>query len=120
MAASKYDLILSNGMTLSVWQLANQAVNSSPACTFQGAAAATTLTTDFSPDSDCYLKDVVVSSALTAGGIEFYNVSRGSRSGRGINNLEVYLATNTTRSPPNIGFKKGQIYRLIQTVAGNA
>lgn len=120
MAASKYDLILANGQTLSVWQLANQAVNSSPGCTFNGAAAATTLTTDFSPDSDTYLKDVVVSSALTAGGIEVINVTKGVRSGRGINNLEVYLATNTTRQPPRIGFRKGQIYRLIQTVAGNA
>jgi hypothetical protein len=120
MAASKYDLIMSNGQTLSVWQLANQAVNSSPGCTFQGAAAATTITTDWSPNSDCYLTDCVVPAALTAGGIEFYNVTRGERTNKGINNLETYLNTNTTRSPPKIGFRKGLVYRLIQTVAGNA
>ena len=45
-AGGKYDVALSNGQTLSIWQLASQAVNSSPGCTLQGAAAATTLTTD--------------------------------------------------------------------------
>jgi len=120
MAASKYDIILTNGQTLSLWQLANQAVNSSPACTLSGAAAATTLTTDFSPSSDACVKDIIVSSALTSGGIEVYNVTSGTRTNKGYNNLEIYLSTNTTRSPPRICFRKGQIYRFIQTVAGNA
>lgn len=119
-AGGKYDLAFSNGQTLSVWQLASQAVNSSPACTFEGAAAATTLTSDFSPSSDCCLQDIVVATTLTAGGIEFYNVTRGQRSGKGVNNLEVYLNTNTTRRPPRICLRKGVVYRLIQTVAGNA
>jgi hypothetical protein len=45
-AGGKYDIILSNGQTISLWQLSAQAVNSNPACTLQGAAAATTLTTE--------------------------------------------------------------------------
>ena len=120
MAASAYNIVLSNGQTLSVWQLSSQAVNTSPAATFLGAAATTTLTTDFSPMSDCVISDVVVAAALTAGGFEVYNVSDGVRSGRGINNLEAYLNTNTTRNPPRIGFRADKIYRLVQTVAGNA
>ena len=46
-AGGKYDLSFTNGQTLSVWQLSSQAVNSNPAATFTGAAAATTLTYDF-------------------------------------------------------------------------
>jgi hypothetical protein len=49
-----------------------------------------------------------------------YNVTSGTRTNKGYNNLEIYLSTNTTRSPPRICFRKGQIYRFIQTVAGNA
>ena len=119
-AGGKYDIILTNGQTISIWQLASQAVNSSPSCTLQGAAAATTLTTDFSVMSDACIKDCIVAAALTAGGIEVYNVTKGERSNRGINNLELYLITNTTRSPPSICFRQGQVYRFIQTVAGNA
>jgi len=119
-AGGKYDISLSNGQTLSVWQLASQAVNSSPACTLEGAAAATTLTTDFSVQQDCYIRDVLVASTLTAGGIELYNIDAAQRSGKGINNLESYLITNTTRNPPQIWLKRGRRYRLLQTVAGNA
>jgi hypothetical protein len=119
-AGGKYDIALTNGQTISVWQLASQAVNSNPACTMEGAAAATTLTADFTPRSNCYIEDVVVAATLTAGGIEFYNVRSGVRSGRGINNLETYVSGNTTRRPPRIGLTGGTTYRLIQTVAGNA
>lgn len=121
MAATAYNIVLSNGQTLSVWQLANQAVNTNPGCTTLGEAAATTLTTDFSVQSSCYITDVVVAAGLTAGGIEFINVTQGlRRTGKGIGNLAPYLATNATRRPPNIGFRPGQIYRIVQTVAGNA
>ena len=119
-AGGAYNLVFSNGQTLSVYQAASQAVNSSPVNTFEGVAAATTVTTDFSPASDCCLKDVTVGAALTAGGIEFYSVTDGRRSGKGINNLQDYLNTNTTRSPPKICLRKGKAYRFIQTVAGNA
>ena len=70
--------------------------------------------------SDCCITDVVVAAALTGGGWEVYNVSSGIRSGKGINNLETYLNTNTTRNPPRVCFRAGTVYRLIQTVAGNA
>lgn len=121
-AGGKYDISLDNGQTISVWQLASQAVNTSPACTLEGAAAATTLTTDFSirPGRIAYISDVIVGATLTAGGIEVYNVTKGQRSGLGINNLETYTSANTTRRPPRIGFAPGQVYRLLQTVAGNA
>lgn len=120
MAASTYKIVLANGQTLSVYQAASQAINSSPTCTFQGAASSATVTTDFSVNSDTYIKDIVVTSALTAGGIEVYNVSRSKRSDMGVGDLESYLTTNTTRKPPAIGFRAGTVYRLLQTVAGNA
>lgn len=120
MAASTYYIPMSNGQTLSVYQAANQAVNSSPVCTFEGAASSTTVTTDWSPASDCCISDLTVAAALTAGGIEFYNVTRGQRTGKGVANLADYLTTNTTRKPPRICFRRGQTYRLIQTIAGNA
>jgi len=120
MAATKHDIALSNGQSLSVWLVSNQAVNTNPGCTLDGAAAATTLTTDFAVRSDCCIVDVVVPAGLTAGGWEVYNVTKGIRSGKGISNLETYLNTNTTRRPPRICFRAGQTYRLIMTVAGNA
>jgi len=120
MAASTYKIVLDNGQTLSVYQAANQAVNTNPVCTLTGAAASTTTTTDFSVSRDTAIKDIVVTSALTAGGIEIYNVTKSKRSEMGIADLESYLNTNTTRQPPRIGFRAGNIYRLIQTVAGNA
>jgi hypothetical protein len=120
MAASTYKITFSNGQVLSVYQASSQAVNSNPVNTFQGAAAVTTVTTDFSPQTDCYILDILVPAALTAGGVEFYNVTQGKRTERGESNLEGYLSTNTTRTPPKIGLKRGNTYRLIQTVAGNA
>jgi hypothetical protein len=120
MAASEFGIKFSNGQVLSVYQASGQAVNTNPVCTFLGVASASTTTVDFTPTSDCALSDIIVSSALTAGGIEFYNVTRGRRSERGDNHLETYLITNTTRRPPAIVLKGGQTYRLIQTVAGNA
>lgn len=120
MAASTYTILLDNGMSLSVYQAASQAVNTNPVCTTIGAAGSTTTTTDFSFPSDCHIRDVVVTSALTAGAVEIYNVSKGLRTQKGIGSLETYLNTNTTRNPPRIGFRGGQVYRLIQTVAGNA
>lgn len=119
-AGGKYDLTLSNGQTISIWQLASQAVNSSPACTLQGAAAATTLTTDFGVQSDACVVDIVVPATLTAGGIEVFNVTTGRRTNLGWNNLETFLNTNTTRRPARVCFKKGNTYRFLQTVAGNA
>lgn len=120
MAASTYYLQFNNGTSLSVYQAANQAVNSSPVCTSMGAAASTTTTTDFSVPTMCHLEDVKVSSALTAGGIELYNVTLSKRTGLQIPNLESYLDTNTTRKPPKIGFRPGYTYRWIQIIAGNA
>jgi len=120
MAASEYGLKFSNGQVLSVYQTASQAVNTNPACTFQGVAGSGTTTYDFSPATTTTLVDIVVTSALTAGGIEFYNVTRGRRSERGENHLEAYLTSNTTRKPPAITLQAGNTYRLIQTVAGNA
>lgn len=120
MAASEYGLKFSNGQVLSVYQAANQAVNTNPVCTFQGVASAATLTIDFSPAATTTLIDIVVPAALTAGGIEFYNVTKGRRSERGENHLEAYLTTNTTRRPAPITLVAGNTYRLIQTVAGNA
>lgn len=120
MAASTYYIVFDSGQTLSVYQAASQAVNSSPVCTFEGAAASTTVTTDFSPSRNCCISDVTVAAALTAGGIELYNVTQGRRTGRGIANLQDFLNTNTTRRPPRICLKAGNTYRLIQTIAGNA
>jgi len=120
MAASTYTITLSNAQSLSVYQASSQAVNSSPVCSLTGPAASTTVTTDFSPSSDCCIKDVVVPAALTAGGIEVYNITKSQRSGKIIGDLSPYLATNTTRNPPRICFKAGQSYRLLQIVAGNA
>lgn len=120
MAASTYTITLKNGQSLSVYQASNQAVNSSPVCSLTGPAASTTTTTDFTPNTDTCIEDIVVAAALTAGGIEVYNVSRSVRSGKIIGDLSPYLATNTTRRPPRICFHAGQVYRLIQIVAGNA
>lgn len=120
MAASTYSILLSNGQTISVYQAASQAVNTSPVCSMTGAASSATTTTDFSVMSDCYVSDIIVTAALTAGGIEVYTVSDSNRTQRGWSNLETFLATNTTRKPARIGFRKGKIYRFIQTVAGNA
>jgi len=120
MAATKHDVILSNGQTLSVWQLSNQAVNTNPGCTLDGPAAATTLTTDFTVRSDCCISKIVVPAGLTAGGWEVYNVSKGMRSGKGVSNLEIYLVANALITPPRICFRAGTVYRLIYTVAGNA
>lgn len=119
-AGGTYKIRLSNGQTLSVYQAASQAVNSNPVCTMVGAASSTTLTTDFAVSENCTIKDIQVASTLTAGGIEFYNVTESRRTQRGIEDLEAWLSTNTTRVPPAIGFRRGQVYRLIQTVAGNA
>lgn len=131
MAASAYSILLSNGQTkarklwallrrISVYQAANQAVNSSPVCTLTGAAGSGTVTTDFSVSSPASVVDIVVTSALTAGGIEIYNVNKSLRTQRGWGNLETFLNTNTTRRPARVTFMPGQIYRFIQTVAGNA
>lgn len=120
MAAVEYGLKFSNGQVLSVYQASGQAVNTNPACTFQGIAGSGTTTYDFSPASTTTLVDIVVPAGLTSGGIEFYNVTRGRRSERGENHLEAYLTTNTTRKPPAITLQGGNLYRLIQTVAGNA
>lgn len=120
MAASAYSILLSNGQTISVYQAANQAVNSSPVCTLTGTAGSTTATTDFSVSSDCHVIDIVVTSALTSGGVEVYNIKKASRTMKGWSNLETFLNTNTTRRPAQIGFRAGTTYRFIQTVAGNA
>ena len=119
MAASTYSIVLENGQTISVYQAGSQAVNSNPAITLVGAAGAGTVTTDFSVMSSTRIQDVVCTTALTAGGFEVYNVTRGVRSSLGISNLESYLTSNTTRTPPKIGFRAGQVYRFIQTVQGN-
>ena len=115
MAASTYTITLKNGQSLSVYQASGRAVNR-----LTGPAASTTTTTDFTPNTDTCIEDIVVAAALTAGGIEVYNVSRSMRSGKIIGDLSPYLATNTTRRPPRICFHAGQVYRLIQIVAGNA
>jgi len=120
MPAAMYNIALSNGQTLSVWQASNQAVNTNPYCTLDGAASVNTATTDFSPRGDCMVTDCVVDAGLTAGGFEFYNIQRGTRSGQGINNLGAYTSSNTTRRPPSIRLRGGQMYRLIQTVQGSA
>ena len=120
MAASAYNIILTNGQTVSVYQASGQAINTNPVVTMQGTASVANVTTDFSVMSDCYIQDIVVSTALSAGGVEVYNVSRGQRSNMGVSNLEVYNINNTTRNPPRIGFRAGQVYRFIQTTAGNA
>lgn len=120
MAASTYSILLSNGQTISVYQAASQAVNSSPVCTLTGAAGSTTTTTDFSVSSPASVVDIVVAAALTAGGIEVYNVSKSLRTQKGWSNLETFLNTNTTRRPARVTFMPGNVYRFIQTVAGNA
>lgn len=120
MAASAYTITFKNGQTLSVYQAANQAINSSPVCSLFGTAGSTTSTTDFSVAQDTSIDDIVVTAALTQGGIEFYNVTRSQRTGKGIFDLSPWLATNTTRKPPRLNFKAGMTYRLIQTTAGNA
>lgn len=120
MAASTYSIILSNGQTISVYQAANQPVNSNPVLSLVGVAVSTTPTTDFSVMSPACVSDIIVTSALTAGGIEVYNVTTGVRTSLGWNNLETFLNTNTTRNPARLCFRPGMVYRFIQTVAGNA
>lgn len=105
---------------ISVYQAASQAVNTSPVCTLLGAAGSGTTTTDFSVSSDACVVDIQVAAALTAGGIEVYNVSQSNRTQKGWANLETFLSTNTTRRPAKVCFRRGQIYRFVQTVAGNA
>lgn len=119
MAASAYSIILSNGQTISVYQASGQAVNTNPVVNMNGIASNTTTTTDFSVQSRACVTDIVVTSGLTAGGIEIYNVTTGTRTQRGYNNLETFTITNTTRNPAVICFRPGYIYRFIQTVAGN-
>lgn len=118
-AGGAYSIVLSNGITISVYQAASQAVNSNPVCTLTGEAASTTTTTDFSVPTPGRVVDIVVGAALTAGAIEVYNVTKGQRSQRGWV-LPTFLATNTTRKPAPVTFMPGQVYRFIQTVAGNA
>jgi len=120
MAASTYKIALSNGQAISVYQAASQAVNTSPVVTMVGVASSTTTTTDFAVSETAYVTDIVVTTALTAGGIEVYNVTDSRRSGKGWNDLETYLNTNTTRKPIALKFIKGKTYRFIQSVAGNA
>lgn len=117
--AGAYSIILTNGQTISVWQKAGQEVNTNPAATTQGLAAATTTTTDFSVLSPACVTDILVPTTLTAGGIEVYNVTYGARTMLGWNNLESFVSTNTTRNPARICFRPGVVYRFIQTVAGN-
>lgn len=119
-AGGTYSIILDSGITISCYQAASQAVNSNPPCTTTGAAASTTTTTDFAVPVRSTVKDIIVGAALTAGGIEVYNVTKGQRTLRGWSNLETFLATNTTRSPAPVTFVPGNTYRFIQTVAGNA
>jgi len=120
MAASMYKIRFTNGQSLSIYQAANQAVNTNPVCTMSGAASSATVTTDFSVSQNTQIDDILVTSALTAGGIEFYNVTLSKRTERGVDDLEAWLATNTTRKPPKFTLQRGHTYRLIQTIAGNA
>lgn len=120
MAASAYSIILTNGQTISVYQAANQAVNSNPVVNMNGVATAGMTTTDFTVSSSACVDDIIVPATLTAGGIEFYNVTRGIRSGKGYFNLETFTAANTTRHPARICLVPGYTYRFIQVIAGNA
>jgi pyruvate dehydrogenase complex dehydrogenase (E1) component len=120
MAASTYSIVLSNGQTISVYQAANQAVNTNPVVSMLGAAGPTVTTTDFSVQQPAYVVDVVVPATLTAGGVEVFNVTESRRTQRGWNNLETFQSTNTTRRPAVVMFRPGYIYRFVQTVTGNA
>jgi len=121
MAAGYFNIVLSNGQTLSVWKIISQAVNSNPGCTFNGTAAATTTTTDFRVSSDCCISDITVDANCTAGGIEIYNVTDSLRSGKVIAPIGVnYLNSVKNKSIPRICFKANKTYRLIQIIAGNA
>lgn len=120
MAAATYSIILSNGQTINVYQAANQAVNTNPVVNLIGAASATTTTTDFSVMSLACVADIIVDGNLTAGGIEVYNVTTGTRTSLGWSNLATFTSANTTRNPARICFRPGYVYRFIQTIAGNA
>lgn len=120
MAAQTYSIILSNGQTISVYQAASAAVNSNPVVNTQGVADVNTKTTDFSVMSTAQVVDIIVPAGFTAGGIEVYNVTFGRRTQLGWFNLETFTSQNTTRNPAHLIFRRGLIYRFIQTVQGNA
>lgn len=120
MAASTYSIILSNGQTVSVYQAANQGINTVPVATLNGVASSTTGTTDFSVKEPACVTDIIVPTTLTAGGVEVFNVTTGIRSQKGWSNLETFVSTNTTRNPARLCFRPGHLYRFIQTVQGNA
>ena len=115
MATSYTTLYFSNGQILSVIN-ATTAVGVSPPVNLEGIATAAN-NTDFVLKSDCFLRDMVNSSACTAGAMEIYNVDRSMRTGRILSNiLADYAVTVASRPVPSIGFKGGTTYRFIQTV----
>jgi hypothetical protein len=116
----RYMIQLSSGQALSCFQPSSAPVNALIRSTFIGVADASTQTSDFSVMRDAVITDVTSDDALTSGGFEVYDVSHGERTSLGINNLESYHVSNTTRNPPRLAFYAGVIYRLIQSVAGNA
>lgn len=110
-AAGEFKLIMTNGSTLSCYGASAAAIGAVIPAMFSGVAAAGTTVTDWSPASDCYIKDILVTSPAT-GSIDFYNVTRGRRADK-IVDLASFYTTNTVRSPPPIGFKAGNVYRIV-------
>lgn len=114
MAAANMTLSLSNGQVLSVYLAAGQAVGTNPVCSLEAVASATVGVTDFTPRTDCFIVDKV-NGTSTTGQMEVYNVSRGVRTGRVIDQTTQAVSV-VNRMVERIGFKGGQTYRFIQTV----
>jgi hypothetical protein len=110
-AAGEFKIMMSNGTTLSCYGASAAAIGAVIPALFSGIAAAGTTVTDWSPQSDCCIRDIVSISPAT-GSIDFYNVSRGRRADKVVD-LAGYYAANTARAIPPICFKAGQTYRII-------
>jgi len=120
MAATSYFMQLSSGQAISVRQKVSAELGYVLPVTLMGVATDNTNTTDFSVMRDAWVTDILTDDGLTSGGFEIYDVTAGARTNIGVNNLSSYHISNTTRRAPPLGFVAGRLYRLIQSVPGNA
>lgn len=113
-AAGEFKIMMTNGTTLSCYGASAAAVNAVIPALFSGVAAAGTTVTDWSPQSDCAIRDILTISPAT-GSVDFYNITKGRKADK-IIDLAGYYPTNVNRAIPPIAFRAGHMYRVI--VAG--
>lgn len=107
-------ITLSNGQILSVYLAAGQAVGTNPVTSLEATASATVGVPDFTPRSDCCIVDKI-NGTSTTGQMEVFNVTRGVRTGRLIDQTTQAVSV-VNRLVERICFKGGHTYRFIQTV----